>query len=289
MTATSTYETTPFLTARPLVPLDPNVREALTVTRVVVFAIIVSLIWKLSYFIQAARIYRLVPFEDAFFPYLLQSTFVSSAAYMIALASLMLMLVARSPIWLVAASCLAVFGLGILCIHQQAYNDVTFLTCWWSTLWCLWMYTRIGEAVDSLLPRAAFLTHLILSVIFLGGAVGKMTPGYWSGEVLYEIYFSGRDYWVFNLLRDQFDEAALRNISCWYSRLVTSTELLCAFLWLMPRRLASWLAIAVLLNIALMSNTFLFSVLTCLLGLALVGLHTPKTKTDRSPFGERPV
>jgi hypothetical protein len=122
---------------------------------------------------------------------------------------------------------------------------------------------------------------LILSIIFLGGAVGKMTGGYGSGEVLYEIYFSGRDYWLFNFLRNQFDEPTLRNIACYYSWLVAGTELLCAFLWLMPQRLASWIAIAVLLNIALMSNTWLFSVLTCLMGLAVVGLHTPRRSESR--------
>jgi len=270
-------------------PIDPDWREVLTVTRVVVFSIIVSLIWKLSFFILAVRIYLHLPVEDSFFPVWLQSTLVSSGAYVITIATLLLMLVSRSSKWLLAASMIAALGLGILCIHQHSYNDVTFLTCWWSTIWCAWMYTRSGEPASQLLPRATFLTHLILSMIFLGGAVGKMTPGYWSGEVMYEIYFSGRDYWIFNLLRNQFNEASLHTIAGWYSRLVMCTELVCAFLWLMPARLASWLAILVLCNIALMSNTWLFSVLTCLLGLALVGLHTPKNETGRSPLEERPV
>ena len=61
-------------------------------------------------------------------------------------------------------------------------------------------HRRIEDQAD-LLRRARVLSRLIISVILLGGAPGKWTAEYWSGEVFYDIYFRDRDFWVFNLLR----------------------------------------------------------------------------------------
>ncbi len=263
-------------------------RDGLLVLRTVLFAMLVSLLWKVIFFVAAFRIYQACPLEDPFFPAPLRSVWLSGGCYAGSVVAVFLALFAGSRRVLIALTGVATACLAVLCLHQQSYNDVTFLTCCWTGVWCLWMASRIDAADSDLLSDGAWLAQLILSVIFLGGAVGKMTPGYASGEVLFEIYFSGRDYWLFNILRNQFDQAALREIAGWFAWLVTGTELLCAFLWLMPQRLASWIAIAVLLNIALMSNTWLFSVLTCLMGLALVGLHTPRRNTGM-PGQQLPV
>ena len=91
-------------------------------------------------------------------------------------------------------------NLAVLTIHQSAFNDVTFMCCSWAAMWCVWIATRLNEPFSSLFPRAVFLSHLILSLIFLGGAVGKVTDGYWSGQVLYDIYFEGRDFWFLQYL-----------------------------------------------------------------------------------------
>lgn len=257
--------------------------DQLSIGRVVLAALLVSLLWKLPFFLFAARVYLAHPLHDPFFPAWLQAWPVSAGCYLAATGGSLAALFLRGRQPLRALLLLVTVSLAVLVLHQHSYNDVTFYTCAWSSLWCLWWFGRRGDDPDQLVERGALLAHLILSMILLGGAVGKMTPGYWSGEVLYNIYFSGRDYWLFNLLRGSFDEPALRVIACGYSRFVIITELLCGGLWLLPRRIASTAAIAVLLGIALASNTWLFSVLTCLLGLALVGLHSPKTAILPSP------
>ena len=124
--------------------------------------------------------------------------------------------------------------------------------------------------------RSAWLTHLILLMIFIGGAVGKLTPGYWDGTVLYEIYFRERNFWTYNLVRGMVSEESLPAVAMWHSRMVVCAEWLCGFLWLMPRKIASIVAIVMLCGIALTNNFNLFSVVTCLIGLALVGLHQKK-------------
>lgn len=242
--------------------------------RIVIASILVSLLWKIRYFLLAFAVYFEYPLHDEFFPAWLSSGGVSLAAYSFSVAACLVSLFAVDRRLLIGSSLLLTVCLYVQCIHQHSYNDVTFLTCFWSATWSLWFTSRIGRDHDSMLvEKGVFIAHLILSVIFLGGAVGKLTPGYWSGQVLYDIYFAARDFWIFNILREQFSDETLLTISRWYSRFVIVTELGCACLWLLPRRWASWLAIFTCCGICLFSNVLLLSVLACLLGLAVIGLH----------------
>ena len=67
----------------------------------------------------------------------------------------------------------------------------------WCSLYGLWLVASIDRPWKELLPQAQAFAVLIVSLMFLGGAVGKYTPAYWSGEVLYQIYFVDRPFWFF--------------------------------------------------------------------------------------------
>ena len=251
-------------------------RESLTLLKLVHVGILVSLLWKVQFFRYFVSVHQEFPVLDLFFPVFFRSQQVLVAAYSLSVLGSLLILVLRSKPHIVVLGAISTIGLSILCLHQSAYNDVTFLCCAWTSVWCLWFASRLGESFETLFPRAVWLSHLVLSLIFIGGVVGKFSPGYWSGEVLYEIYFKERDFWIYNLLRNSMTEEALRNAAMWHSRMVICSELACSFLWLMPRKIASVVAIVVLCGIALTNNLFLFSVVSCLIGLALVGLHERK-------------
>ena len=251
-------------------------KENRSLLKVVIAGILISLLWKLPYYIGLDYFNRTMPLQDPFFPAFLRNQTVARMAYLIVVAVSTLLLLSKSRSILTTGSLLLAVTLFTLNIHQSSYNDVTFLCCGWSALWCLWFSTRISEPNVSLLPRAAWLTHAILSLILIGGAIGKLTPEYWSGEVLYEIYFVDRDFWFYNIIRNNCTADGLRDAATWHSRLVIVTEFGCGFLWLLPMRIASWLALTVLMGIALTNNTMLFSVVTSLIGLAIVGLHQSK-------------
>ena len=251
--------------------------DALSVFRVVTFGLLASLLWRVNYFYLASQAYFSMPIEDTFFPYLLRIAPVSFAAYLTAVTCLILNFVTRQRTRLRVQTVITWLSISVLCLHQHSFNDMIFHATWWTSVWSVWMVWQITKPTcDSLLERAAFLSHVILSIIFLGAGIGKVTGGYWSGEVLYQIFFADRDYWFFNLLREWLDEPSLREFARWYSRLVVVSEVGCCTLWLLPQRLASWLVMPVLFGIALFSSSYLFSVVACLLCLALVGLHTPK-------------
>ncbi len=244
-----------------------------TIDQIVVGCVLISLLTKLHLFFAGYLVYRQLPLADPFFPAILQNSHVYLLAYLASILITTLCVILDGQRENMVLRGLLSGCLFVLCIHQQTYNDVTFMTCLWTVVWSFWLVSQISRRPETELPEmATTFSHLVLSMIFLGGAVGKMTPGYWNGDVLYAIYFESRNYWFFNSIRAVVDEQSLPLVACWYSRLVIVMESVCALLWLMPARLASTLALATLFGVALLSNWYLFSVVACLAGLASVGL-----------------
>ena len=269
-----------------LMPTAGDRKDTLALLKVVLAGILISLTLKIYAFVVFDRLNEAVPIVDDFFPVFFRTQLVARVAYLLACSGCLISLFSQQQKHLVAATVLMLLNLAVLTIHQSAYNDVTFMCCIWAAMWCVWIATRVNEPFASLFPRAVFLSHVILSLIFLGGAVGKITEGYWSGQVLYDIYFVKRDFWLYNMLRASLSAEQLREAATWHSRMVIVSEFVCCFLWLMPARLASVLAIVILCSIALTNNFLLFSVVTCLIALAIVGLHQPKSEEDRRAFAD---
>ncbi|MGB1926902.1 MAG: hypothetical protein ACPHL6_10235, partial [Rubripirellula sp.] len=253
---------------------DPtDYQRVLMAHRIVQAGILISLLWKWEFFIYANNVYHSIKVVDVFFPAALRSAFVLKVTFLGTVGAGSLSLLATSFSIRRAGNLISLAGLCVLCTHQGSYNDVTFFTTWWCTVWTWWLGNRIDhDEPAELLTKAAFLARAIISMIMLGGAVGKWTEEYWSGQVLFDIYFADRDYWIFNYLRDQYTSEQLQMIAKWYSRNVVVVESLAGlFYWLLPNRLAATVGAILLLSIALSSNLLLFSVLGCLISLAMVG------------------
>tara|TARA_R110002049_G_scaffold2750_9_gene22372 strand:- start:42925 stop:43755 length:831 start_codon:yes stop_codon:yes gene_type:complete len=263
------------------IPVPPPIDRPLVVHRLVLLGLFVSLIWKWSFLFVADQVYASLTVDDDFFPAFFRDHNVLRSAFLLTLIAICVsfFFTKYAVRWISGVVMLS--ALTILCLHQSSYNDATFTTAWWTSLWSLWFVSYVhvhGREAD--LRRPAFLSRVIISMILLGGAVGKWTGEYWSGEVLYQIYFVERDFWVFNWLRDHFPAETLREIAMWYSRNVIVVETVCGFgLWLLPPRWAATVAIVVLTSIAVFSNWLLFSVLMSLIGLASAGLFV----RDRNP------
>ncbi|MCG8652199.1 MAG: hypothetical protein MI861_20335 [Pirellulales bacterium] len=256
------------------------INRAVLAHRAVQTGILLGLVWKLKFFSLAIQAYDTIPIFDDFFPRFLQSALVVRLAYLGTIVTVGANLLTGSR-FLQRWFCIqTLFGLSILCLHQTSYNDVTFVTAWWTSLWSVWYVHHMDDADQTaMLRRAALLSRLIISMIMLGGAVGKWTSEYWSGEVFYDIYFRDRDFWLFNLLRRHCENDTLHVIAKWYSRHVIVTETVAGFfLWLLPPRWAATIGVVLLASIALLSNFLLFSVLMSLIGLASVGFFVPPTK-----------
>ena len=248
--------------------------------RMVQWCTLAALTWKLGAFIEIVKCYYRLPLYQEFFPSLLQSPTLLAVTYIVMVAALAITALTNVRVLRIIAAAVVWISATIACLHQGSHNDMTFATAWWTSLWSLWLACQMerkpGVEPELQLRRAALLSRCIVSMILLGGAVGKWTSEYWSGQVLYEIYFIDRDFWVFNRLRESFDQEGLRTVAMWYSRKVIVVETLCGFgLWMLPPRWAAGIAVTVLTSIALFSNFNLFSVLLSLIGLAATGFFVP--------------
>jgi hypothetical protein len=240
--------------------------------RLVIGATLGALLWKVMYFVVFARVYFEVPLTQRLFPAFFESPITFAVSYGGTIAALVLSLMMPGASARRGFTWTALAGVSILCVHQGSYNDATFTIAWWTLLWSSWFASRMAVSDDRLLERAARLSRAILAMILFGGAVGKWTPEYWSGQVLYEIYFTERDFWLFNALRASVGADTLREIATWYSRGVVVVESLCGLtLWMLPSRLAAVVGVGVFLGIATLSNHLLFSVMLSAAGLAAVG------------------
>ena len=252
--------------------------RALVAHRIVQAGLLITLLWKWQFFWAASKLYAQISISDPFFPDWLESVWTLRIAFAGTVIAILFNLLASQPMLRKFLGWTTLLSMSVLCIHQGSYNDMTFVTAWWTSLWAVWFTHRMNDADQALvMNRAAFLSRLIISVVLLGGAVGKFTPEYWSGTVFYDIYFIDRDYWIFNLLRDQFDAEGLREISKWYSRQVVVIESVAGVgLWALPARWAGTIAIMILTSIVVLSNYYLLSVVACLIALASIGLLIPR-------------
>ena len=272
----------------------PNFSRRLSLAfQIVQFGLFLGLVWKLGLFTPAGLswepgffwladgVYHQMPLDDPFFPDWLRSASVLRFTYLLTLGSIAICFAFPKRMVRVVATSITLTGLSILCVHQGSYNDATFVTSWWVTVWSLWCSLRLKDSDSATtLRRAAFLSRLIISMVLLGGAVGKWTPEYWSGEVFYDIYFVDRDQWMFNWLRESFEPEKLRSIATWYSRKVIIVETLGGFgLWLMPSRWAATIGAVLFFSIAAFSNFWLFSVTWSFVGLASVGFFDHRTRS----------
>jgi hypothetical protein len=210
------------------------------------------------------------PLAVPFFPEVLQNFALAAAAYCVPLVLGSWALLRASPraAWVALLSFFG--GSCVLLLHQDTYNDATFVTSFWVSLIGLWFHRASARAGAELASRTAYLTQLLIGLLFFGGFVGKLSPGYFDGSTLYRIYFAERNHFTFVWLRELLSPAQLRTAACVYSWFVLCVEGVLATvpLWsARPALIASMLGLG---GLVLLNNFLLASVICA--PLALVGV-----------------
>jgi hypothetical protein len=207
---------------------------------------------------------RAHPVIHPLFPPLMRDPNVAAAAYFAPALCLVLLFAGSMTPLRIAAFVMLVSAL-VLCAHADTYNDVTFMTSFWVALWINWLVWGWDRLAERGVEHALMLAKGVLGMIFFGGAVGKLTSEYLSGEAVYQIYIVQKDYWFYPWLRGIIPVEALRQLATALSWTTIALELLLASAPLWPFRAVFWFAIVTLPGMTLVSTWRLYSVLGSLL------------------------
>ena len=231
--------------------------------------------WLLGWFIKAyffiPYMFKEVivyPFVIDFFPAFFRDPLVLQFFYFFP-AFAFLVIFRPNHFYFYLAALIMVVSSVILLLHQDVHNDATFLTSFWVAAWLVWFVTQMRRTDVAFLVHARSLALCVIAVIFMGGFVGKLTPEYWNGIVLGDIFMQQNFGWVGEWVRSHYSEGAIRSSFCWISKLVILGEGFLAFAPVWPYRVVYVLGIAFMLGISLFTTWLIFSVLFCLIGLLL--------------------
>jgi hypothetical protein len=167
----------------------------------------------------------------------------------------------RATAWLFTACALGA------CMHLETFWDATYVTSFWSALWLVWFTANASRTDAAFRLHARVLAQCVIGLVFLGGAVGKLTGAYVVGDAVYQLYFLQKSNWPYPWLRETLSPEALHSLAVWFSRGVIVVELALAASPLVPSRIAATGGIVLMLAIVAVSTLYLMSVMACLLGL----------------------
>lgn len=210
------------------------------------------------------------PIINMFFPVFFRHYLTAQLAYAVPFVTLMLILI-RKKVVLVVNSIIYVGCAFILSCHNDTYNDATFVTSFWVGLWLLWLAVNIDNEDKNFLTAACVLAQGIVGMIFFGGFIGKLTPGYFNGDVIANIFVIERGYWPFSIIRELStgDQRLFAQCLSWVILVGEGVGALGA---LLPFRLYAAVIPFFLLGFIVINTWMILSVITCLIGLLWVCL-----------------
>jgi len=216
--------------------------------------------WKLVPMLGHLREAAAWPIDLDALPSLLRAPWIAIVAYALPLGGGVALWLGGRRARLAGAIVLALAA-AVGCVHVELFNDATFVTSFWTALWIAWL-AAAGD--DELGRHGPLLARCVVAFVFFGGAVGKLSASYWSGDVFYHLYFEQKSNWPYSALRVAASDATLHAIARWFSRFVIGGELALSLGPLLPHRLYVWMACAAIAFMVLSSTLFLFSVLASL-------------------------
>ncbi len=207
-----------------------------------------------------------VPIRNSFFPAIFSNSLVAQLAYVLPFLTIFAIFESQ-PLYFRLSSCLMTLSSGILSWHQDTYNDATFVTSFWVAVWLLWVSINLDRRDAEFRLHARVLAVSILSVVFMGGWVGKLTAEYWNGQIIYHIFIVSNNHWPAIWLKNFLPREQVQLWCVVISRLIIGLEMFLSFSLFFPFRLVRFWAPFLMGGIMLFSTWRILSVLSCLFGM----------------------
>lgn len=162
-----------------------------------------------------------------------------------------------------------IFASLFMMLHSATYNDATFVTSFWVSLWLLWFTFHFESKYYK---DACKLAMAVVCFIFLGGLTGKLSSEWWSGEVMFGITQSTFKHWPFTWIKNNTTYEELKTFSMVLSWGIIFLEaaIVSSFFW--PLRFSLKIIPALIAGIIFFRTWLILSVISCLI-LLLTGCY----------------
>lgn len=222
------------------------------------------------------------PISYALFPAVLRSPESARAVYLLPLLAVVALVRPAPAVARVTSPALAVLAFH-QCVHLETCNDATFLTSFWSALWLTWFAWNGGRSDAAFRLHARALAQSAFGLMFLGAAVGKLTPEYVRGDAFYGLYFRDNNALPYRYLKAHLSPEAVRGVASWFSRFAISAELVLAAAPFLPTRFVLCGAFLTMLSMMLAWTFHLWSVLSSLFGLLVAAALIEQAEEANTP------
>lgn len=178
-----------------------------------------------------------LPVDDPWFPAALSSS-VTVLVPQLVLMMLGGLVVVRPIALYLRLYAWTLLGVGaVLLVHQASFGWAGGVLLFWSGVWAVWLaYARVG------VQRGPFFALLLLGGLFAYPALGKLSPGFLSGQVYWDLMWSHRE-GVHAWLGPALGEEGHRSLAAVYGPFTIVSEGVLALVWLLPARIGFGLAL----------------------------------------------
>lgn len=210
-----------------------------TAYRLVSVGLVLPFVVKGPKFLGIYRDHATTSIEGGLFPWPFAHIAFVAAVFAVGLGVNLLSVAVANASWFRYQSAVNAVVFPALIVSAPTFARQGFVVGFWVNLWLGWgARVRPSEGAEANWGRRAeFLAALLVSFVFLGAVVGKLTDGYWSGEVVYRVYLAGHPTVKFHTLRSMFDPAELAALARVAGKVTVVAELTMVALFFAPRHL----------------------------------------------------
>jgi hypothetical protein len=272
-----------------------KINRHLTVYKIVLAGFLVGWFIKLPVFLWAYINQTTVnfPLKYELFPSFFESPTSSRVFYFLPLLTITLFFIKlqdsknKSFVLFKIASFILLLCSLVLMLHSNTYNDATFVSSFWVSIWLLWFSWHMHSEENKFRLHACHLALCLVSMIFLGGFIGKCTREWWNGEVMFGIMNSFFTHWPFSWIKNNLTFEQLRDLTKYMSWGIIMIEFVLATSFLWPKKWVLRIAPFLILGIVFFRTWRILSVLSCIIMLlwACV-LLLPKLETEEEELPE---
>jgi len=255
--------------------------ESYKAYRCALIFILVSIYIKIDFLIPLFKGNRNINLEISdLFPGILSSTQIIYYGYFIPLLTLPCLLCRDRWYFIFSSIVLLVFSL-CFSLHLDTYNDATFNTSLWCSVWLL-LLSISNLNIEEYKSHILMIAKLLVSMIFLGGFIGKLTPEYWRGDVLHDLYFMDKYNFIYPKIRSNFQPDTIKTIAHIFSLITIFTEGLMSICFLFSKRWFIFIGSIVCSGIVLFSHPYLFSVMGPLMAIIISTAFIKNTQSTQN-------